>query len=63
MKTMHESITKFAFFDGMQPAHLSVLPEGAKTVQFKAGDVLFRERDPAGQFYLIESGKISAILS
>lgn len=59
MKTMHESITKFAFFDGMQPAHLAVLPEGAKTVQFKAGDVLFRERDPAGQFYLIESGKIA----
>ncbi len=57
--TMHEAITKFAFFDGMQPAHLAVLSEGAKAVQFKAGDELFRETDPAGQFYLIESGKIA----
>ena len=59
MKTINESIMKFAFFDGMRPEHLAVLPEGAKAVQFKAGDVLFREGDPASQFYLIESGKIA----
>jgi len=59
MKTINESIMKFAFFDGMRPEHLAVFPEGAKAVQFKAGDVLFRERDPASQFYLIESGKIA----
>jgi CRP-like cAMP-binding protein len=59
MKTINESIMKFAFFDGMRPEHLAVLPEGAQTVQFKAGDVLFREEDPASRFYLIESGKVT----
>ena len=59
MKTINESIMKFALFDGMRPEHLAVLPEGAQAVQFKPGEVLFREREPASQFYLIESGKIA----
>jgi CRP-like cAMP-binding protein len=59
MKTISESIRKFAFFDGMCPEHLAVLSEDAKTVRFKAGEVLFRQDDPANQFYLIESGKVA----
>jgi len=59
MNTINESIMKFAFFDGMRPEDLAVLPEGAKAEQFKAGEVLFREREPASQFYLIESGKVA----
>jgi len=59
MKTVNEAILKRAFFHGMKPEHLAVLMEGAQTTEFKAGDVLFREGEPAGQFYLIESGKIA----
>ena len=58
MKTIHESIRKYSFFDGMRPEHLAVLAEGAKEAQFNAGDVLFREGEPANKFYLLESGKI-----
>ena len=58
MKTIHESIMKYAFFDGMRPEHLAVLAEEAKADRFKAGEFLFREGEPANQFYLIESGKI-----
>lgn len=58
MKNINESILKYSFFDGMRPEHLAVLSNGAKTAQFNAGDTLFREREPASQFYLIESGKI-----
>lgn len=58
MNTIQESIRKYAFFDGMQPEHLAKLAEGAKEGQFKAGEVLFREGEPANQFYLIESGRI-----
>ena len=59
MKTLNEAITKHAFFHGMKPEHLTVLTEGAKEIEFKAGDVMFREGEPADQFYLIESGKIA----
>jgi CRP-like cAMP-binding protein len=59
MKTLNEVIIKHAFFHGMKPAHLALLTDGAKTVQFKTGDILFREGEPANQFYLIESGKIA----
>jgi CRP/FNR family transcriptional regulator, cyclic AMP receptor protein len=56
---LNEGITNHPLFRGMKPEHLGVLQDGAKTVQFKAGDVLFREGDPADQFYVIERGKIA----
>ena len=59
MKTLNEAITSHAFFHGMKPEHLALLTDGAKAVEFKSGDVLFRERTPANQFYLIESGRIA----
>ena len=58
MNAIHQSIMKYAFFDGMRPEHLAMLSDGAKVGQFKAGEMLFREGEPANQFYLIESGKI-----
>jgi CRP-like cAMP-binding protein len=42
----------------MRPEHLAMLAEGAKVGQFKTGEMLFREGEPASKFYLIESGKI-----
>ena len=59
MKTLNEAITEHAFFQGMKPEHIAVLTKGAKTAKFKAGDVLFREGEPASQFYLIESGRVA----
>lgn len=59
MKTLNEAITQHAFFAGMKPEHLGLLTEDAKTARFNAGDLLFREREPANQLYLIESGKIA----
>lgn len=59
MKHLDEAITRHAFFNTMKPEHLALLSKGAKKVQLKAGDVLFREGEPANQFYLIESGKIA----
>jgi CRP-like cAMP-binding protein len=59
MKTINEAITRHTFFNGMKPEQLAELAEGAKASQFEAGAVLFREGEPANQFYLIESGKIA----
>jgi len=58
MKSINEAIHRHTFFRGIKPEYLSALGEGAKEVQFNPGDVLFREREPANQFYLIEAGKI-----
>lgn len=43
----------------MKPEHIAVLSDGAHAVEFEAGEVLFREGEPANQFYLIESGKVA----
>lgn len=59
LNALNEAITNHAFFRGMKTEHLSQLTDGAKSVQFKIGDVLFREGEPANQFYLIESGKVA----
>ena len=59
MKPLNEAIANHAFFRGMKPAHLAVLAEGAKATQFAAGETLFREGQPASQFYLIEDGRIA----
>ena len=59
MKTLNESITKHPFFRGMKLEHLTVFMKGAKPAAFKPGDVLFREGEPASQFYLIDSGNIA----
>jgi len=58
MKTLTENITNHAFFHGMTSEHLALLTRGAKVNEFKAGDVLFREGQPASQIFLIQSGKI-----
>ena len=57
MKTPRETITEHPFFLGMKPEHLDVLVGCARETKFKADQVLFREGEPANQFYLIESGR------
>lgn len=59
MNGINEIITSHAFFHGIKPEYLRILADGAKEVHFKAGDVLFREGEPANQFYLIQTGKIA----
>ena len=43
----------------MKPDHLAILAECAKEASFKAGEVLFREGEPADRFFLIESGCVA----
>jgi CRP-like cAMP-binding protein len=59
MKTLNDAVINHAFFHGMKPEHLAVLTKGVKTATYKAGDVLFREGEPAKEFYLIQSGKVA----
>lgn len=59
MKTLNQEIADHALFQGMKPEHLAVLAQGAKAAGFKTGDRLFRQNEPANQFYLIQSGKVA----
>ena len=56
---MAARLTKFPLFAGMKRGPLALLASCARTVQFKKGEVIFREGDVADRLYLIETGKVS----
>ncbi|HEX7861178.1 MAG TPA: cyclic nucleotide-binding domain-containing protein [Verrucomicrobiae bacterium] len=47
------------FTSGMPPQEVSILAENAMRVVYPAGQMIFREGDPANRFYLIESGEVA----
>ena len=51
-------IAKQPFFKGLQKHQYQLLAALAMEREFKAGDCIFREGDPANRFYLILSGKV-----
>ena len=59
MNELQQIVTAHALFGGMKPQHLATLADEAKKGEYKAGDTLFRQGEPANQFYLILSGKVS----
>ena len=56
--SLARSIAAHPFFVGMDPAHLAILTENAMAAEFRNGDLIFREGDPANRFYLIRSGRV-----
>ena len=58
MDTLEDSIRRHPFLKGMSADHLKILTESAMRAEFKPGEVIFREGDPANRFYLIESGGV-----
>lgn len=58
MDTLEASISQHPFLKGLSAEHLKILGDSAMRAEFKAGEVIFREGDPANRFYLIESGKV-----
>lgn len=59
MNNVKEKIRMHAFFQDMRSVHLALLAEGASEADLMAGEVLFREGEPADRFYLIESGRVT----
>src|SRR3954465_11547060 len=47
------------FLEGMTPHQYRILTDCAMPAEFKAGEAIFSEGDPANRFYLIESGKVA----
>lgn len=46
------------FFKGLSESHLRLLAESAMVTEFKAGQWIYRQGDPANRFYLILEGKV-----
>jgi CRP-like cAMP-binding protein len=59
MNDLNQRITSHPFFRDLKPEHLAIVKESAKEVKFKAGETIFREGEPASQFYVIESGRVA----
>jgi CRP/FNR family transcriptional regulator, cyclic AMP receptor protein len=52
-------ITAHPFLKGLSSQHLNVLSDSAMLMEFKQGEIIFREGDIANRFYLIESGEVA----
>ena len=52
-------MTEHPFLKGIKPEHLQALADCAMEVEFKPGEWIFREGDPANRFYLIERGLVN----
>ena len=51
-------IAQQPFFNGLGGPHLQLLADSAMETQFKVGQWIFRQGDPANRFYLILEGKV-----
>src|SRR5689334_11035668 len=54
-----EAILNHPLAEGMTPHQVRLLSDFALPITFLAGELIFREGDPANRFYLIRSGKVA----
>jgi CRP-like cAMP-binding protein len=59
MKTLKDLISDHPIFAGMNDKHLDIIASGAGKATFEPGQILIQEGEPAGQFFLIKSGRVS----
>ena len=58
MKTDIMTLAKQPFCEGLPEHLLKILAKEAMPVEFKAGEEIFNEGDPANRFYLIGTGSV-----
>jgi CRP/FNR family transcriptional regulator, cyclic AMP receptor protein len=51
-------VARQPFFKGLKQAHIQALANLAMEKEFKAGEHIFSEGDPANRFYIILSGRV-----
>jgi CRP/FNR family cyclic AMP-dependent transcriptional regulator len=51
-------LARHELFRGLSREHLDLLARVAMPVEFKAGELIFREGDPANRFYVILDGEV-----
>jgi CRP/FNR family transcriptional regulator, cyclic AMP receptor protein len=59
MEGLERIVKEHPFFGGMQEPFCKLVCGCAKNVRFEAGQYLFREGDPADEFYLLRHGRVA----
>ena len=59
METLERFLREHPFCRGLDEKHLQLLVGCASNARFDAGEFLFRESEPANEFYLIRSGRVA----
>jgi CRP-like cAMP-binding protein len=57
--TLELVVREHPFFQGLDGRHVHLIAGCAKNVRFEEGQVVFREGDPADNFYLIREGQVA----
>lgn len=55
-------LSELDFFHGIDPALLAELADLGRDLAFEAGQVLFREGDPADRFFVLRRGRVAVEL-
>ncbi len=63
MEGLERILREHPFFAGLGDASADLVCGCAKNVRFEAGQYLFREGEPADQFYLVRHGRVALELS
>lgn len=58
-EALSATISGHRLFRDLEPRYLALLAEVAMFKEFPAGEVIFREGDPANRFYLILEGEVA----
>jgi CRP-like cAMP-binding protein len=59
MQTLEPLLRNHPFFEGLPPEYFELLTGCATNVRFDEGAFLFREGEPADQFFLIREGRVA----
>ncbi|ASL25232.1 cyclic nucleotide-binding domain-containing protein [Azotobacter chroococcum] len=59
MESLEEILGRHPFFAGFEAEHGRLVAGCARNVRFAAGQYLFREGDPADEFFLIRHGRVA----
>src|SRR4051812_40556798 len=59
MNAIKDRIAEHPFLKGLSSEHLDVLARHAREVEFKEGQILFRENESAYAFFLLVDGRVA----
>ena len=58
-RTLIDVLRDHPFVEGFEPQHIGKMAEMAREVEFGRDQVIFREGEECGLFYLVVSGKVA----
>ena len=62
IQTLEGIVSEHPFFKGLDERYIRLIAGCAKNVRFQEGEIIFREGDPADQFYFVREGLVAVEL-